>query len=102
AIRVKFIHVDRGLKFLNDKPAGFSVAGDDAKFTAASEVKIEGGDTLLITAPPEVGKPMYVRYAWGDAPQFSLYNGADLPASPFRTGNSESRPATVPAAATAP
>jgi hypothetical protein len=28
-----------------------------------------------------------LRYAWADNPVFTLYNGAGLPASPFRTDN---------------
>ena len=35
---------------------------------------------------PPVPHPVAVRYAWGDNPEgCNLYNGAGLPASPFRT-----------------
>jgi sialate O-acetylesterase len=33
----------------------------------------------------EVAQPVAVRYAWKDWPDYSLANGAGLPASPFRT-----------------
>ena len=33
----------------------------------------------------QVEKPAAVRYGWADDPIVNLYNGADLPASPFRT-----------------
>jgi sialate O-acetylesterase len=32
-----------------------------------------------------VPQPVAVRYAWAENPTCNLYNGADLPASPFRT-----------------
>ena len=34
---------------------------------------------------PAVAFPIAVRYAWADNPICNLYNGANLPASPFRT-----------------
>jgi hypothetical protein len=34
---------------------------------------------------PEVAQPVAIRYAWKDWPDYSLANGAGLPASPFRT-----------------
>jgi len=33
----------------------------------------------------ECSPPLAVRYAWKDWPDYSLANGAGLPASPFRT-----------------
>jgi sialate O-acetylesterase len=33
----------------------------------------------------EVAQPVAVRYGWADNPEVNLYNGAGLPASPFRT-----------------
>jgi sialate O-acetylesterase len=44
------------------------------------------GDTVLVSSP-EVKVPVAVRYGWADNPDCNLYNGADLPASPFRTDN---------------
>ena len=43
--------------------------------------RIEGG-TVLVSSP-SVPSPAYVRYAWSDNPDVSLFNGAGLPASPF-------------------
>ena len=37
------------------------------------------------TPAPEVKEPVAVRYAWANNPDCNLYNGATLPASPFRT-----------------
>lgn len=84
ATKVKFAHVEGGLI---SKPEGavkgFAIAGDDKKFHWA-DAKIEGKDTIVLTSP-EVPKPAFVRYGWADNPEVSLYNGAGLPASPFRT-----------------
>ena len=54
----------------------------DQKFVWA-DAKVEG-DSVVVSAPG-VAKPVAVRYAWADNPECNLYNGAGLPASPFRT-----------------
>ena len=41
-------------------------------------------DTLLISSPT-VNQPAAVRYAWSNAPEANLYDGAGLPAAPFRS-----------------
>lgn len=63
---------------------GFEIAGDDHKF-AAAEARIDN-DTVLVTSAA-VPKPRYVRYAWTNAPQASLFNKAGLPASTFTSEN---------------
>ncbi|MGD0091081.1 MAG: sialate O-acetylesterase, partial [Planctomycetota bacterium] len=82
SIRLKFKHVNGGLVCKGEKLAGFSIAGEDKKFVWA-EAKIDG-ETVVVSSP-EVQKPAAVRYAWANNPEVSLYNKADLPASPFRT-----------------
>jgi sialate O-acetylesterase len=80
--RIRFSHAD-GLRAMNgDEPVGFAVAGSDKKFVWA-KAKIEG-DTVVVWSDA-VAKPEAVRYAWADNPAANLYNGAGLPASPFRT-----------------
>ena len=59
----------------------FELAGADRKFHPASAL-IEGG-TVVVTSP-QVREPVAVRYAWSDNPEANLYNGAGLPAVPFR------------------
>ena len=60
----------------------FSIAGSDQKFVwANAEIK---GNKIIVSAD-NVPDPVAVRYAWADNPECSLYNGAGLPASPFRT-----------------
>ena len=83
-IRLKFAHADGGLvaKGGGDKLAEFSIAGDDQKFVWAN-ARIEGDN--VIVSSPDVPKPKEVRYAWQSNPQATLFNGAGLPAGPFRT-----------------
>lgn len=74
-----------------DKPLqGFEVAGPDGVFKAAS-ASITDDDTVLVTAK-DVRDIRQVRYLWRSNPTSSvlLYNGLDLPASPFSLGISES------------
>lgn len=81
---IAFVKTDGGLA---TKPAlspvrGFMICGADRKWQWA-EAKIEG-DTISVWSP-SVPAPVAVRYAWADNPDCNLYNGAGLPASPFRT-----------------
>lgn len=49
-----------------------------------SSMAMTVGETVIVSSP-EVALPAAVRYAWKDWPEYSLANGAGLPASPFRT-----------------
>jgi sialate O-acetylesterase len=81
-VRVSFDHA-AGLKTKDGQPPrGFAIAGADKKFVWA-QAKIEGRDVIVWA--DAVKKPAAVRYGWANDPVTSLYNGADLPASPFRT-----------------
>lgn len=82
ALRVHFTHAG-GLRSQSGVVSGFEVAGEDRNFTAANAT-IEG-DTVLVSAAT-VSLPAYVRYAWHNTPSASLFNAANLPASPFRSG----------------
>ncbi len=93
AITVSFKHANGGLKSMNGGAlTGFQIAGEDKQWKAA-EAKIVG-ETVVVSSA-EVAKPAAVRYAWKDWPEYSLANGAGLPASPFRT---DDWPAAVAAA----
>jgi sialate O-acetylesterase len=61
---------------------GFEICGEDKKWVWA-DAKIEGD--YVVVWSNTVPAPIAVRYAWADNPTGNLYNGADLPASPFRT-----------------
>ncbi len=82
SMRVWFDHTAGGLKSRVDGVPGFEVAGADGKF-AAAEARIDG-PTIVVSAP-SVNSPRRVRYAWKDVPEASLFNGENLPASPFRS-----------------
>lgn len=78
---VTFKHAHDGLKFQGAEPKGFEIAGGDGAFQPA-QARIEGSNVVLSNA--SVTAPTAVRYAWDDDPVCNLYNGAGLPASPFR------------------
>ncbi len=82
AIRLHFAHADGGLIVKGDKLEEFSIAGDDRKWFWA-DARIEG-DTVVVSSP-SVTNPTEVRYAWQSNPAATLFNGAGLPAVPFRT-----------------
>ncbi len=82
-MRIRFSNTDGGLKTKNNEPLkGFTIAGPDHKFYWA-DAKIEGNE--IVVSSPHVPYPVAVRYAWANNPVCNLYNGAGLPASPFRT-----------------
>ena len=91
---VNFKHADRGLKAKGGDVKGFMLAGEDKQWKPAT-AKIEG-DKVTVTSA-EVAKPVALRYAWTQYPDCNLYNGAGIPASPFRTDDwaIESPPAPV-------
>jgi sialate O-acetylesterase len=83
AITVSFKHANGGLKSITGGPlTGFQIAAADQQWKPA-EAKIVG-ETVVVSSA-EVSQPVAVRYAWKDWPDYSLANGAGLPASPFRT-----------------
>ena len=83
-IRLRFAHADGGLVVKGDKLAEFSIAGDDRKWYWA-DARINGN--TVIVSSPSVPNPKEVRYAWQSNPAATLFNGAGLPAAPFRTDN---------------
>lgn len=60
----------------------FIIAGEDKQWHPA-QAKIE--NNKVIVSSSAVPKPIAVRYAWKDNPEATLFNGAGLPATPFRT-----------------
>lgn len=82
-VRLQFKYAHGGLKAKEGKTLqGFAVAGKDRTFVWA-QAKISGGTVIVVN--PRVAHPVAVRYSWANNPIGNLYNGDDLPASPFRT-----------------
>jgi sialate O-acetylesterase len=76
-----------GLKTTDcEAPNAFWLA-DDSKHWKRADAAIAGQTVVLKSA--ELGKPLYVRYAFSGMPKVNLVNGADLPAYPFRTDRFE-------------
>ena len=81
-MRVRFTHAVGGL-VARDKPVqSLELAGADRVFYLA-DGRIDR-ETLIVTSP-KVRNPVAVRYAWMNAPEANLANGAGLPAVPFRS-----------------
>jgi sialate O-acetylesterase len=82
AIRVRFNFASEGLTASGKPLQSFEVAGADRVFHAA--VATIKGDSVLVRSAA-VSQPVAVRYAWRNASEANLYNGAGLPAPPFRS-----------------
>jgi hypothetical protein len=79
---VKFSHTDGGLVAQGGDVKGFLIAGADKQWVKAN-ARIEGNTVVL--SHPDVKEPIAARYGWAWNPDGNLFNGAGLPASPFRT-----------------
>jgi len=82
SIRLHFANTNGGLVAKGAKLEEFSIAGDDKKWYWA-EAHIEGN--TVVVSSPSVPNPKETRYAWQSNPAATLFNGAGLPAVPFRT-----------------
>src|SRR5262245_14894587 len=81
-IVLSFKHTGGGLVAKGGRLTGFTIAGRDRRFVNA-EAKIDG-DTVIVWSA-KVPHPVAVRFGWADYPVVNLWNGAGLPASPFKT-----------------
>ncbi|MEO6846508.1 MAG: sialate O-acetylesterase [Chthoniobacterales bacterium] len=66
----------------NGELEGFALCGEDKQWFWA-DAKVQG-DSVVVWSD-KVPAPVAVRYAWSANPTVNLYNGAGLPAAPFRT-----------------
>jgi sialate O-acetylesterase len=82
ALKLYFDHTEGGLVVKGEKPGEFMIAGKDRKWRWA-DARIEGDAVVVSSAM--VPDPAAARYAWQANPQATLFNGAGLPAVPFRT-----------------
>lgn len=82
AVRIRFDFADGGLAARGGALTHFEVAGADRHFLPA-EAEIDG-DTVVVRSSAVI-QPVAVRYGWCNACEPNLFNGAGLPAIPFRT-----------------
>lgn len=82
-LRLSFEHVGTGLSVKGEQLLGFAVAGADGNYKNA-QAKLDGNQVLVWS--DKVPQPVAVRFAWADYTYANLYNSADLPAVPFRAG----------------
>jgi sialate O-acetylesterase len=85
--RVKFRYGE-GLNAAGGEIKGLEVSDAEGKWHPAKGTM--DGSALLVSAE-NVKAPKGIRYAWTNNPVCNLYNGAKLPASPFRWPLNESR-----------
>jgi sialate O-acetylesterase len=79
---LSFDHADSGLTCSGDVLQGFQICGDNRKYYPAQAL-IRGGEVELTS--PDVPWPVAASYGWANFMEVNLYNGAGLPALPFRT-----------------
>lgn len=82
SIRLHFAHTEGGLTVKGSRLEEFTIAGEDRKWYWA-EAHIDGN--TVVVSSPSVPNPKEVRYAWQSNPAATLFNGARLPAAPFRS-----------------
>lgn len=76
--------VGDGLKtFDNVAPRGFSVAGEDQVFYAATAEIVD--KSKVVVHSDAVPNPVAVRYGWANNPVVNVFDSAWLPLTPFRT-----------------
>ena len=66
----------------NSELEGFAICGEDQNWQWA-DATIDGNSVVVWS--DKVPNPTAVRYAYAANPTCNLYNGAGLPAAPFRT-----------------
>lgn len=81
-IRLTFDNVERGLEKKGDSLRGFEIAGADKKFEKA-EALIENNTVVVYSS--KVERPLYVRYAWYNSSEATLFNKEGLPTATFTT-----------------
>jgi sialate O-acetylesterase len=79
---VRFANAGGGLVIDGEKLRGFELANESGLFEPA--VARVNGNRVIVESQA-IENPQYLRYAFHGYPRANLYNGAGLPAGPFRT-----------------
>jgi sialate O-acetylesterase len=83
SVAVGFTHVAGGFFTTGGAdPSPFLLAGSDGIYYPATSVQA-AGNTITVSSS-SVSTPVSVRYGWDSYPICNLFNGYDLPASPFQ------------------
>jgi len=80
-IRISFSHAHGLCTARGEPPRGFSILAKGQSVIDCTAV-IDG--TSVVIPCPGAEAPFELRYGWKENPDCNLYNGAGLPASPFR------------------
>lgn len=81
-LRVEFDQVEEGLKIKDGQLQGCFISGVNENWMPA-EGRIEGNTLLLWNK--KLKNPEYLRFGFGNATVGNLFNGFELPVTPFRT-----------------
>ncbi|AUP79837.1 sialate O-acetylesterase [Flavivirga eckloniae] len=84
---LEFDYAD-GIKLTNGN--NFEIAGSDGNFVTANAIVNNGKIEVSASSVPN---PTQARYGWSNFVQGSLFNGANMPSSSFRTEIPSTRPA---------
>lgn len=82
AILLHFTNADDGLRLNGSGRNAFQIAGADHRWFPADAHLVNG---VVVVSTSLVQQPTVVRYTWQDRAAATLFNGAGLPAAPFRT-----------------
>jgi len=80
SIRLEFVHTGTGLLYIDNQNKQFQIASANMQFFDANVIL--NGDYVIISSE-FVTSPKYVKYAWSDTPEATLFNSEALPASSF-------------------
>lgn len=81
-VRIHFDFTQGGLRIRGDSLEDICIAGADRRFLPA-HARVEGN--ILLVSNPSVPHPVAVRFGFSNTAEPNLFNGAGLPATPFRT-----------------
>jgi sialate O-acetylesterase len=81
-VKIRFDHTEGGLVAKGGEPGEFAISGADGKWFWA-DARLDGDAVMLSST--NVAQPKAASYSWQANPRATLFNGAGLPAVPFRT-----------------
>lgn len=87
-VALDFENCKTGLTTFGKPVVGFKIAGSDKVFHEA-KAHIKWGTSTVIVTSDKVKKPVAVRYAFENCPEYSLFSIEGLPVSSFRTDHWE-------------